>query len=102
MKKERTLAGIILTELAVGAAEILIVLAAILGFLFVIGFVAELCDGLISAGTAVFVLSVAAGLILYIDFRPVSVKKNAGKRACVRNRAVNTGRRKAIGAYSAR
>lgn len=94
--------GLLMMELAVGAAELILVGAAVFGVLYAIGFVAELCQGLVNVSTAVFVLFTIAGVLLYLDFRPSVKKKHRPNQTSFRRKDSAMSERKALRAYSAR
>ena len=102
MKKKRSIAGMLILELAVGAAEIALVGAAVFGALYAIGLFAEIFDGFVTVSSAVFVLFTIAGVLLYCDFRPSETKNPSVKRTTDRKSVCGMSERKAIRAYSAR
>ena len=102
MKKDRSMAGMLFWELAVGAAELILIGAAFFGVLYAIGFLAELFHGMVSVSTAVFVIFTIAGVLLYIDFRPSRTKKPTAKDKRDSRNLCGIDERKAIRACSAR
>ncbi len=70
MKKENNLLVLIIRDIAGYAAEILLVLVAIIGVFYAFDLIVELFSGIVNLVTGLFILFAIAGMALYIDFKP--------------------------------
>ncbi len=95
MKKEKSLFGMFMRDLAYYAAEIALVAGAIIGILYVVNLLAECLRSFITVESGLLVLFSIAGSALYIDFRP-EIKPARGRRGESHLRSVRASSNKLV------
>ena len=81
MKENRNELAMLVGEALLFVIRVLFCAAALIGVVYVIGYIVECFSGIITLSAGMFVIMTIAGLTIYHDYRPQR-RQNTGRKYC--------------------